>query len=273
MPIFILSVLSSLPKARLSKNKIFIVFRFSSVTDKTTQNKKDTREVSRIFYSAIAPFNEDVIIVAVGYYLRYNLSYREVQEILYDRGINVSHTTIYRWVQEYGKLLYQIWKKKNKKSFYSWKMDETYIKIKGKWHYLYRAIDADGLTLDIWLRKKRDTQAAYAFLKRLVKQFDEPKVVVTDKAPSITSAFKKLKEYGFYQGTEHRTIKYLNNLIEQDHRPVKRRNKFYRSLRTASTTIKGMEAIRGLYKKTRKEGTLFGFSVCTEIKVLLGIPA
>ncbi|WP_257007885.1 DDE-type integrase/transposase/recombinase, partial [Enterococcus faecium] len=70
---------------------------------------------------------------------------------------------------------------------------------------------------------------------------------------------------GFYQGTEHRTIKYLNNLIEQDHRPVKRRNKFYRSLRTASTTIKGMEAIRGLYKKTRKEGTLFGFSVCTEI--------
>ena len=86
---------------------------------------------------------------------------------------------------------------------------------------MYRAIDADGLTLDIWLRKKRDTQAAYAFLKRLVKQFDEPKVVVTDKAPSITSAFKKLKEYGFYQGTEHRTIKYLNNLIEQDHRPVR----------------------------------------------------
>ncbi len=160
---------------------------------------------------------------------------------------------------------------------YSIKFGKRKIKnpfIHGKWHYLYRAIDADGLTLDIWLRKKRETQAAYAFLKRLVKQFDEPKVVVTDKAPSITSAFKKLKEYGgFYQGTEHRTIKYLNNLIEQDHRPVKRRNKFYRSLRTASTTIKGMEAIRGLYKKTRKEGTLFGFSVCTEIKVLLGIPA
>ncbi|BDP99100.1 hypothetical protein EfmGK961_29160 (plasmid) [Enterococcus faecium] len=82
-------------------------------------------------------FQQDVIIVAVGYYLRYNLSYREVQEILYDRDINVSHTT------------YQIWKKKIKKSFYSWKMDETYIKIKGKWHYLYRKIDADGLTLDI----------------------------------------------------------------------------------------------------------------------------
>ena len=159
---------------------------------------------------------------------------------------------------------------------YSIKFGKRKIKnpfIHGKWHYLYRAIDADDLTLDIWLRKKRDTQAAYAFLKRLVKQFDEPKVVVTDKAPSITSAFKKLKEYVFYQGTEHRTIKYLNNLIEQDHRPVKRRNKFYRSLRTASPTIKGMEAIRGLYKKTRKEGTLFGFSVSTEIKVLMGITA
>jgi putative transposase len=129
-------------------------------------------------------FQKDVIIVAVGYYLRYNLSYRDVQEILYNRGINVSHTTVYRWVQEYGKLLYNIWKRKNKQSIYSWKMDETYIKIKGKWHYLYRAIDADGLTLDIWLRKKRDTQAAYAFLKRLVKQFDEPRVLVTDIVPS-----------------------------------------------------------------------------------------
>ncbi|WP_338565566.1 DDE-type integrase/transposase/recombinase (plasmid) [Enterococcus faecium] len=75
----------------------------------------------------------------------------------------------------------------------------------------------------------------------------------------MTSAFKKLKEYGFYQGTEHRTIKYLNNLIEQDHRPVKRRNKFYRSLRTASTTIKGMEAIRGLYKKPEKKALSSGF--------------
>ncbi|NTQ00893.1 IS6 family transposase, partial [Enterococcus faecium] len=76
-----------------------------------------------------------------------------------------------------------------------------------------------------------------------------------------------------YTKTEHRTVKYLNNLIEQDHRPIKRRNKFYQSLRTASSTIKDMETIRGLYKKTRKEGTLFGFSICTEIKVLLGITA
>ncbi|MET2001890.1 DDE-type integrase/transposase/recombinase, partial [Enterococcus faecalis] len=85
--------------------------------------------------------------------------------------------------------------------------------------------------------------------------------LVTDKAPSIKSAFRKLQKNGLYITTEHRTIKYLNNLIEQDHRSIKRRNKFYQSLRTASTTIKGMEAIRGIYKKSRKEGSLFGFSV------------
>ncbi|STQ83234.1 Uncharacterised protein [Enterococcus faecalis] len=105
------------------------------------------------------------------------------------------------------------------------------------------AIDADGLTLDIWLRKKRDTQA-----------------IVTDKAPSLGSAFRKLQSVGLYTKTEHRTVKYLNNLIEQDHRPIKRRNKFYQSLRTASSTIKGMETIRGIYKKNRRNGTLFGFS-------------
>ena len=214
----------------------------------------------------------DVIAQCVRWYLVYSLSLRDLEEMMTERGIPVDHSTLHRWVIRLVPLLDKAFRRHKRSVGRQWRMDETYIKIKGKWHYLYRAIDADGLTLDIWLRKKRDTQAAYAFLKRLVKQFDEPKVVVTDKAPSIASAFKKLKEYGFYQGTEHRTIKYLNNLIEQDHRPVKRRNKFYRSLRTASPTIKGMEAIRGLYKKTRKEGTLFGFSVCTEIKVLLGIP-
>src|SRR5699024_1091307 len=131
----------------------------------------------------------------------------------------------------------------------------------------------DGLTLDISLRKKRDTQAAYAFLKRLKNQIGEPKVLVTDKAPAIKRAFRKHQTNGLYRTTEQRTIQYRKNVIEQDHRPIKRRKKFYQSLRTASTTIKGMEAIRGIYKKSRKEGSLFGFSVCTEIKGLLGIPA
>ncbi|CAD0163132.1 protein of unknown function [Streptococcus thermophilus] len=99
---------------------------------------------------------------------------------------------------------------------------------------------------------------------------------MTDKAPSLGSAFRKLQSVGLYTKTDHRTVKYLKNLIEQDHRPIKRRkrrNKFYQSLRTASSTIRGMETLRGIYKKYRRDGMLFGFSVSTEIKVLMGIPA
>lgn len=103
-------------------------------------------------------FKEDIIMVAVGYYLRYNLSYRDISEILRERGVYVCHTKIYRWVQEYNKVFYFLWKKSNRKVGDSWRMDETYIKVKGKWYYLYRAIDSSGLTLDIWLRKKRDSQ-------------------------------------------------------------------------------------------------------------------
>ena len=199
-------------------------------------------------------FQQDVIIVAVGYYLRYNLSYREVQELLYDRGINVVTLRFIGGFKNTVKSSIISGKRKINSPSIRGKWMKFYIKIKGRWHYLYRAIDADGLTLDIWLRKKRDTQAAYAFLKRLHKQFGQPRVIVTDKAPSIGSAFRKLQRNGLYTKTENRTVKYLNNLIEQDHRPIKRRNKFYRSLRTASSTIKGMETIRGIYKKNRRNG-------------------
>ena len=136
-------------------------------------------------------FQQDVIIVAVGYYLRYNLSYREVQELLYDRGINVCHTTIYRWVQEYSKILYHLWKKKNKQSFYSWKMDETYIKIKGRWHYLYRAIDADGLTLDIWLRKKRRADDNSYKLEDTAYQEDKARKAETEDRLAIEAMKSK----------------------------------------------------------------------------------
>ncbi|CAC9414449.1 transposase DDE domain protein [Staphylococcus aureus] len=122
-------------------------------------------------YFRYKQFDKDVITVAVGYYLRYALSYRDISEILRERGIYVHHSTIYRWVQEYAPILYQIWKKKNKQAYYKWHIDETYIKIKGQWNYLYRAIDADGHTLDISLRKKRDNHSAYTFIKDKTRKF------------------------------------------------------------------------------------------------------
>src|SRR5690625_3295431 len=143
-------------------------------------------------YFRYIQFKKDVITVAVGSYLRYALSYRDISEILRERGVNVHDSRVYRWVHEYAPFLYQISKKKHKKAYYKWRIDETYIKIKGKWSYLYRAIDAEGHTLDIWLRKQRDNHSAYAFIKRLIKQFGKPQKVITDQAPSTKVAMAKV---------------------------------------------------------------------------------
>nr|WP_229189124.1 IS6 family transposase [Bacillus cereus] len=195
-----------------------------------------------------------MILVAVGYYCRFSLSYRDVSEILKERGVFVHPTTIMRWVHEYGNLIYQIWKKKNQSAHHVWHLDETYIKVKGEWCYLYRAIDSDGYTLDFQLRKTRDHQAAFAFMKRLIKQFGEPTVLTTDQAPALLCAFEKLKKNGFYVHTKHCTVKHLNNLIEQDPRHVKRRfakSSGFQNIRHASRTVKGIETIQALYKQRR----------------------
>ncbi|MEB5759853.1 IS6 family transposase [Mammaliicoccus sciuri] len=205
-------------------------------------------------YFRYKQFNKDVITVAVGYYLRYALSYRDISEILRERGVNVHHSTVYRWVQEYAPILYQIWKKKHKKAYYKWHIDETYIKIKGKWSYLYRAIDAEGHTLDIWLRKQRDNHSAYVFIKRLIKQFCKPQKVI--------KVFKLKPDC-------HCTSKYLNNLIEQDHRHIKVRKTRYQSINTANNTLKGSECIYALYKKNRRSLQIYGFSPCHEISIML----
>ncbi|MCU5745676.1 IS6 family transposase [Staphylococcus sp. SQ8-PEA] len=220
-------------------------------------------------YFRYKQFNQDIITVTVGYYLRYALSYRDISEILRERGVNVHHSTVYRWVQEYAPILYQIWKKKNKKAYYKWHIDETYIKIKGQWCYLYRAIDADGHTLDIWLRKKRDQVSAYAFIKRLIKQFSKLKMIITDKAPSTKAAISKaIKDFNLNKDC-HCTSKYLNNLIEQDHRHIKIREGKYQNLNTAKNTLKGIECVYGLYKKNRRSLQIYGFSPCHEISYML----
>jgi putative transposase len=204
-------------------------------------------------------FNKDIILVAVGYYCRFSLSYRDVSEILKERGISIHPTTNMHWVHGYGNLIYQIWKKKNRNAQLSWALDEIYIKVKEKWCFLYRAIDSDGHTLDIQLRKKRDHQVAYAFMKRLVKAFGEPAVLTTDKVPALLYAFKKLREKGIYKHASHCTVKHRNNLIEQDHRHVKRhfaQSAGFQSLRHASRTITGIETIHTLYKQNQSHHNL-----------------
>ncbi|WP_307841667.1 IS6 family transposase [Bacillus thuringiensis] len=212
-----------------------------------------------------------MILVAVGYYCRFSLSYRDISELLRERSISVHPTTIMRWVHEYGNLIYQMWKKKNKSAHLVWHLDETYIKVKGEWRYLYRAIDTEGHTLDIQLRKKRNHQAPYMFMKRLVKAFGEPTILITDKAPALLCALTKLKHNGLYVHTKHCTVKHFNNFIEQDHRHIKRRFvKFagFQNLRHASRTLKEIETIHAIYKQKRSQIPDFSFSTYNELQKL-----
>lgn len=141
-------------------------------------------------------FNQSVITFAVGYYLRYNISYRDLVEMMRDRGIFVHHTTLMRWVQHYSPIMRALWRKRHRRTSKSWRMDETYIKIKGQWNYLYRALDDQGLTLDFQLRKKRDFNSAYRFLKRLLKTYGLPHRLVTDQYGATLKAIKKLTREG-----------------------------------------------------------------------------
>ncbi|AOM14212.1 hypothetical protein BTI247_58800 (plasmid) [Bacillus thuringiensis Bt18247] len=106
-------------------------------------------------------FKKDIISIAVGYYCHFSLSYRDVSEILKERGVSVHPTTIMRWVREYGNLIYQIWKQKNKSAHLAWHLDETYIQVKGEWCYLYRAVDQEGYTLD----NKESLSSVYVYEK------------------------------------------------------------------------------------------------------------
>lgn len=123
-----------------------------------------------------------IIIDALGLYYHFGLSYRDCAKIMRKFSIGVHHTTIYRWNKQYGKVLYHLWKKRNKRRTLSrsWRIDETYVKVKGKDRYLYRAIDSNGETLDIWLRNHRDTISTKAFMKRLIRDYGQPRSIVTD---------------------------------------------------------------------------------------------
>lgn len=136
-------------------------------------------------------------------------------------SIGVHYTTIYRWCQQYGKVLYHLWKKRNKRRRLSksWRIDETYVKVKGKDRYLHRAIDFNGNTLDMWLRNHRDTVSTKAFIKRLLRDYGKPNAIVTDKyAPSLKAVKDLKKERLLAKETHHWKSKYLNNILEQNHR-------------------------------------------------------
>ena len=192
-------------------------------------------------------YPKDLILQTIRWYLRYNLSYRDIEEILEERGVEIDHTTPCRWVQEYAPQLEAEHRKRRKPCSTSWRMDETYIKVKGEWVYLYRAVDTEGSTVDFLLAKKRDKKAALRFFRKAIRLNGMPEQVTIDKRGSNTAALNDLNEELDKAGKPRmviRQIKYLNNLVKQDHRGVKRRTKpmpGLQSFKTARRALKGVK--------------------------------
>ncbi|HCF26915.1 MAG TPA: IS6 family transposase [Cyanobacteria bacterium UBA11049] len=204
-------------------------------------------------------FQSDIILLNVRWYCRYALSYRNLKEMMQERGVEVDHTTIYCWVQDYAPEL-----DKRIRPFFnptndSWRVDETYIEVKGEWKYLYRAVDSAGNTLDFMLSAKRDGKAATRFFRKVLgaKHTQTPRVIMVDKNAAYPVAMDKLKQDKTLQAkTKLRQSKYLNNIIEQDHRNIKRIVKpmmGFQSFNTARRTLRGIEAMNMIREGQVKE--------------------
>src|SRR5437588_6964826 len=195
-----------------------------------------------------------LILCAVRWYLRYSLSLRDVEELLEERCLEADHTTVWRWVQRYGPELDQRIRRHLKPTNRSWRVDETYVRVKGRWCYLYRAIDSAGATVDFLLSAFRDADAAKRLFRMALSDLShpQPRVINTDQAPIYTSAILAIKKEGtLRRRCRHRPVQYLNNIIEQDHRAIKRRvnaKQGFREFQAARRTIQGYEAIHMMRK-------------------------
>ena len=190
-----------------------------------------------------------LILCAVRWYLRYSLSFRDVEELLSERGLEADHTTIWRWVQRYGPELEERLRCHRKSTNKSWRVDETYVRVKGRWCYLYRAIDSSGATIDFVLSILRDAAAAKRLFRKALTDpsHPQPRVINTDQARLYGAAMSGVKKEGILRRhCRHRPVQYLNNILEQDHRAIKRRvtaKQGFREFHAARRTIRGYEAM------------------------------
>ena len=220
-------------------------------------------------------FKYDIIIWAVRWYCKYGISYRDLEEMLTERGAEVDHSTIYRWVQYYAPQILDKLKWYWKPTIgYNWRVDETYVKVKGQWVYLYRALDKTGKTIDFYLSKTRNASAAKRFLSKALKsmpEYSHPASINTDKNPAYGKAIKELKNDDKCSAElKHRQVKYLNNIIESDHGKLKRLIKptlGFKSMKTAYATIKGFEIMR-MFKKGQFDIWKYGQGILGEIRII-----
>jgi len=188
-----------------------------------------------------------IILQAVYFKLRFTLSYRDVEELMSIRGIKVDHSTIQRWVFKFSKEVEKNMHKRKKQVCDSWRMDETYIKVKGRDMYLYRAVDRYGNTVDFLLTRRRQKISAQKFFNKAIGNNGKPRIVNIDKSGSNSSAILTVNKRSLStKKIKIRKVKYLNNIIEQDHRRIKRRIRImtgFKEFESAQRTLSGIEVV------------------------------
>jgi putative transposase len=200
-------------------------------------------------------FPKSVILFAVFFYVRYGVSYRDLEDIMAERGVEIDHATLNRWVVKFSPLIAANAQVRKKPTAHSWRMDETYIKVRGKWTYLYRAVDRDGQTLEFMLSERRDTAAARRFFKRPVGTNGIPDRIAIDKSGANLAGLQSLNVILKFTGSG-RIIsivqsKYLNNIVEQDHRFIKRITRpmlGFKAFHSAAATLAGIETAHMIRK-------------------------
>jgi putative transposase len=195
-------------------------------------------------------FEREIVLWGVRWYVAYPISYRQLEEMMEERGVEVDHSTLNRWVLKYVPLLDQAFRVRKRRVGGSWRMDETYVRIRGQWKYLYRAVDKAGNTVDFLLTAKRDRKAALRFLSKAAGQHGTPAKITIDKSSASTAA---IESYNAEHDTEVeiRQVKYLNNVVEQDHRAIKRQVRpmmGFKSFWSTAVTLAGVELMHMIRK-------------------------
>ncbi|MFM0514907.1 IS6 family transposase [Paraburkholderia sp. RL17-373-BIF-A] len=202
----------------------------------------------------------DVILLSVRWYVAYSLSLRNLEEVIAERGFEIDHSTVHRWVIKLVPLFEKTFRKHKRPVGKSWRMDETYIKVKGEWKYLFRAVDKNGKTIDFLLRAHRDKAAARRYFEKAIDQNGVPETVTVDKSGASLAALQAINAER-ETPIKVRQSKYLNNLVEQDHRAIKRIFKpmmGFKDFRCARIILSGIEVMHMIRKGQMKaaKGTL-----------------
>jgi len=211
---------------------------------KKTMNDAMSKVLRRLHYPI------EVMLVCVRWYAAYPLSLRNLEEMMAERGVEVDHTTVHRWAIKMLPVLALMLRRRKRPIGLSWRMDETYVKVGGQWKYLYRAVDRSGQTIDFLLRAHRDYAAARCFFERAIDLHGVPEKITIDKSGANTAAIEGIRADSGAD-IEMRQSKYLNNLIEQDHRAVKRIVRAmlgFKNFRCARALIAGIETMHMIKK-------------------------